>query len=259
MEYHETANIFPLDEEHIADLAKDIRQHGLLRPIEVFEGKILDGRRRWLACEQGKVKPWTLEVHPEDPIAYVLSLNLHRRHLTTSQASMCAARARGLYDKRAKERQKAGGKAGRQKQLDGVPANLPEPRSDSRDQVGESFGISGKNVDRATRIQREGVSELVTAVDAGKLSVNKAVYIASHPEDVQRDLLKIELSREQTTQRKANTEKLEKANRKPPGELQGVGIIRANEAINCLTRIPKNDALRKRGFQLVTDWIKHNK
>jgi hypothetical protein len=46
---------------------------------------------------------------------------------------------------------------------------------------------------------------------------------------------------------------------KPEGERRGKGVILANEAINCLTRIPKNDALRKRGFQIVTDWIKANK
>ena len=44
----------------------------------------------------------------------------------------------------------------------------------------------------------------------------------------------------------------------PTGARPGVGIIRASEAINCLIRIPKNDPLRKRGFQIVTDWIKHN-
>lgn len=43
-----------------------------------------------------------------------------------------------------------------------------------------------------------------------------------------------------------------------PTKEKGVGVIRANEAINSLIRIPKNDALRKRGFQLVMDWIKHN-
>lgn len=39
----------------------------------------------------------------------------------------------------------------------------------------------------------------------------------------------------------------------------GKGVMLANEAINCLMRIPKNDPLRKRGFQIVTDWIRHNK
>ena len=41
----------------------------------------------------------------------------------------------------------------------------------------------------------------------------------------------------------------------PEGVSRGVGVDRANEAINCLKRIPKNDRLRKRGFQIVTDWI----
>lgn len=43
-----------------------------------------------------------------------------------------------------------------------------------------------------------------------------------------------------------------------PPKSRGVGVQRANEAINCLSRIPKHDPLRKRGFQIVTDWIRHN-
>jgi hypothetical protein len=45
----------------------------------------------------------------------------------------------------------------------------------------------------------------------------------------------------------------------PEGVSRGSGIVHAHEAIACLKRIPKNDALRKRGFQVVTDWIRHNK
>ena len=44
-----------------------------------------------------------------------------------------------------------------------------------------------------------------------------------------------------------------------PGKFRGVGVLRANEAIDALKRIPKNDALRKRGFQIVSDWIKANR
>jgi hypothetical protein len=40
--------------------------------------------------------------------------------------------------------------------------------------------------------------------------------------------------------------------------VRGVGVDYANQAINCLIRIPKNDGLRKRGFQIVTDWIRRN-
>jgi hypothetical protein len=44
----------------------------------------------------------------------------------------------------------------------------------------------------------------------------------------------------------------------PEGVSRGKGVMRANEALNCLMRIPKNDGLRKRGLQIVTDWISHN-
>ena len=49
------------------------------------------------------------------------------------------------------------------------------------------------------------------------------------------------------------------AEREPePGKWRGVGVLQANEAIDALKRIPKNDALRKRAFQIVRDWMDSN-
>jgi hypothetical protein len=44
------------------------------------------------------------------------------------------------------------------------------------------------------------------------------------------------------------------------GEIKplGVGVFRGHEAIDCLSRIPKDDRLRGRGFQIVMDWIRNN-
>jgi hypothetical protein len=52
----------------------------------------------------------------------------------------------------------------------------------------------------------------------------------------------------------------------PPDELQpngtikrlGIGVIRAHEAINILKVIPRQDALRQRGFEIVTTWIRNH-
>ena len=260
MDFHEAANIFPLDEEHIAELAKDIKKHGLLTPIETLKGKIIDGRRRFLACKKAKVKPDFVDVTSlvEDPISYVLSGNLHRRHLTVSQAAMCAQRARAMYDKAAKERQREHGKT-----APGKPKNTCDQKSTSvsgkaRDDVGKAFGVSGPSVARAKQVQQHGIPEVVEAVDRGEVTVTTASSIAAQPTELQKPLLDAALQKRQQKSPKAKPGK-SNGKAKPAGEFQGVGVIRANEAINCLKRIPKKDALRKRGFQIVTDWIKHNR
>jgi hypothetical protein len=251
-EYHTAANIFPLDEENLGSLAKDIGGRGLQVPIEMLDGKIIDGRRRWLACEKAGVEPDVVEVETDDPVGYVLSLNLHRRHLTVSQAARCADRARKMYDDAAKERQK-GGQGGKL-----LPVNCPEAKGDARDQVGDVFGISGKSVDRARKVREEGIPQLGAAVDAGKLTINKAATIASQSDKkLQRQLLAAETQRKQ--QGVSPKSKPQKQKEEPGrGESRGAGVRRAHEAINCLIQIPRNDRLRKRGFQIVMDWIRAN-
>ena len=68
MDIHEAANIFPLDEEHLGDLAAAIKAHGQQVPIELLDGKVIDGRRRLRACELAGVRPKTRTVETSDPI-----------------------------------------------------------------------------------------------------------------------------------------------------------------------------------------------
>lgn len=257
---HEAADLFPLDEDHIDDLAEDIKTNGQQVPIELFEGKIIDGRRRFAACQRIGKEPLTRTVKVADPIAYVLSLNLHRRHLTPSQLSMVAARVRAIYDKQAKERQTATLKKGDKP----VPASLPErERSDARDLAGKAVGVSGKSVDYATRVIERGVPELVKAVDEGRIAVSTAAIHASDPPEVQKEIAGAAKIRYDRSAVREHLRKEPEPTPEPMGngevKVKGVGIVHANEAINSLTRIPKNDALRQRGLQLVMDWIRHNK
>lgn len=258
MEFHEAANLFPLDETEIQSLAKDIKKNGLLCPIEVFEGKIIDGRRRFMACKVAGIEPDTVKVNPEDPIAYVLSLNLHRRHLTTSQRSMVGSRAREMYDKQAKERQRDGQRAGGKKRQgdNSMVENLP-PTSKARDAAGKAVGVSGKSIDHATRVLNNAVPELIKAVDEGRIAVSTAAIHASDPPEIQRDVAERK-KRTYSVPPTAKNQEVEPVKPVEPGKSRGVGIQRAHEAIACLKRIPKNDALRSRGFQVVTDWIRHN-
>jgi ParB-like chromosome segregation protein Spo0J len=72
------------DDDQLQDLTDDIRAHGLIDPIVLFEGMILDGRTRAAACERAGIAPRyaRFEGGREDALILVISHNLKRRHLT---------------------------------------------------------------------------------------------------------------------------------------------------------------------------------
>jgi hypothetical protein len=72
-------------------LAEDIKANGLVEPITLYEGKVLDGRNRWRACEIAGVEPKTVPYVGDNALGFVISRNLRRRHLDTSQRAMIAA------------------------------------------------------------------------------------------------------------------------------------------------------------------------
>jgi hypothetical protein len=76
-------------EAELAELAEDIRKHGLREPITLYNGAILDGRNRYAACKRTGMEPRFVEATPADlnggPASYMLSRNLYRRHLDAEQ------------------------------------------------------------------------------------------------------------------------------------------------------------------------------
>lgn len=250
LEFHEAANLFPLNEEELGVLAKDIRANGQHKPIELFDGKIIDGRRRYKACQIAGTKPTFMNVIIDDPIAYALSLNLHRRQLTPSQCAMIGQKAMQMYTKQAKERQKLSKGRGEK-----GPVNLPDLKGDARDLAGKAVGVSGKLIDHANTVVNKGVPELEKAVNEGRLSVSSAAKIATtETEDTQKELAdKAKFSGGRYRQPKVHEPKEEddEAETQEPIQSRGKGVAIAHEAINVLNTIPKSDGLRKDGFQLV--------
>ena len=57
LEAHSAAAMFPMmSADELQALAADIEAHGLVEPVVLFEGKILDGRNRVKACELAGVR-----------------------------------------------------------------------------------------------------------------------------------------------------------------------------------------------------------
>jgi hypothetical protein len=52
---------------------------------------LVDGRNRRAACKLAGYRPEIRLLNGEDPTAYVLSANVHRRHMTAGQRAMAAA------------------------------------------------------------------------------------------------------------------------------------------------------------------------
>ena len=84
---HPAAELFPLmAKDELQTLAADIKKNGLLVPITLNkDGALLEGRNRLNACQIAGVEPRFDTYRGNDPVGFVMSANIHRRHLTTSQ------------------------------------------------------------------------------------------------------------------------------------------------------------------------------
>ena len=95
---HPAAELLPgMSEQELRELGEDIRKNGLYEGVALLDGKLLDGRNRLDAMQVAGIRLVTGNGHPEwanipyrnvqgvEPFTYVISKNIHRRHLTAEQ------------------------------------------------------------------------------------------------------------------------------------------------------------------------------
>ena len=186
-EYHDVANIFPLmTSDEFQEICDDIKKNGLLSPIVLIGGKILDGRNRYLACRHVGVEPTYVTYTGDSPIEYVLSANLKRRSLTVGQKAMIAEKALPLFKAEAERRRRGSWAKPGEKVGSKVTDNCPSPMKpaenaktgESTDLAGKSAGVSGKSVQRARKLRETASPEVVSAVESGDMSLNEAVEVS---------------------------------------------------------------------------------
>lgn len=96
LDYHPIANGFPLATSlEFESLKSNIQEHGLIHPIILYEGKILDGRNRFNACRALNIeaKYETFTGTYQEAFEFSNSMNASRRHLTAGQKAVIAAKA----------------------------------------------------------------------------------------------------------------------------------------------------------------------
>jgi N6-adenosine-specific RNA methylase IME4 len=163
LEFHPVANLFPLMVgEPFADLVRDIKENGLREDIWLFEGKILDGRNRYRACLEAGREPRYREWVDDGrgPVAFVVSENLHRRHLNESQRAMVASRLATLPFGANQH------------------AQICAP---SQSSAGALLNVSRRSVQDAKVVIERGSTELSAAVDRGGLPVSVAAKLIALP------------------------------------------------------------------------------
>ncbi|SHE67176.1 N6-adenosine-specific RNA methylase IME4 [Kaistia soli DSM 19436] len=212
--FHPLANLFPLIEgEAFAELVADIAARGLEDPIVLHEGKILDGRNRFRACQAAGVAPrftiFGLAAEPSsfmiraalaglpltdhemrltpidlgelpadftvagvpgaDALGYVISKNMHRRHLDASQRALVAARLATMRP--------------------GRPSEKAEISAISQREAAEVMKVDRASVQSARAVLDHGASELIEAVERGDIAVSAAADLSALPLEEQRRVI----------------------------------------------------------------------
>lgn len=161
-EYSELSTVFPSfqDDQEFLDLVESIKTEGLVHPIVIWQGKIVDGRHRHLACKEARVKPeytylpddWSLDKVKNR----VVALNVLRRQLTTGQRALVAA---ALANMTQRDNQWS------------ARTNSSELKSNK--QTANQLGVGTTAVKTAKNIKKD-TPDLAEKVNKGEMSLNAA-------------------------------------------------------------------------------------
>ena len=167
---HPLCACFPeMGDDTFAAFCEDIREHGLLEPITILEGMILDGKARYKACQITDTEPVfrQFEGTEQEAASWVFSQNAMRRQLTVSQQAMVAAHF-------------------------AINFNI------SAAKAAETAGVDPTTVERARKVINSGDQNVISLVETGAARVTRAAdYVTGRidqdkfEEQVKRDGKKI--------------------------------------------------------------------
>jgi DNA methylase len=182
--WHEKTKLVPMaSSEELDAITKDIAQNGLQNEIVLFEGKVLDGRNRIIACATAGTEPRFTVFEPSEVSAsdFVYSQNLYRRQLTKNQRAALAAELVPQFSLGARQRQIEAGQHG----ADGGRGNkklLPQKCGERFTAASEAAkfigGVSGRYVEKVLSLDRKARAknefDLLDKLKSGLFSIRDA-------------------------------------------------------------------------------------
>jgi ParB-like chromosome segregation protein Spo0J len=154
----------PMTPEEFESLRESIHVNGVLNPITIHEGMVLDGWHRYMAanelgmdCPEAELEDWI------DPKDFVLAQNKNRRHITAAKLAMATT---AVYEWVPRGRQNK-------------PAMSAGLKTSA--ELAEISGTSERTIRQAKSVMKNATPEVQEAVKSGKIGLYKAQEISKLP------------------------------------------------------------------------------
>ena len=151
----------PMRDSEYGALCESVVKVGILNPIVLFGGMVLDGWHRYRAAHDEMMPVTTIELASDiDPQVYVIAQNKDRRHLTQSQLATSAIKVYAWL-------------------ANGVNTSLqagyaPSAQVKSSAEIAKIAGVSTRTIVQAKQVDTDATQEIKEAVASGEMSLKKA-------------------------------------------------------------------------------------
>lgn len=174
---HPACDLFPaMSEDDFQELKANIAEHGVRDFVTFWKGQLVDGRHRVRAMQELGIDVMCHASElfdDDDPFAFAISVNLKRRHLTTSQRAMIASRLATL-------------RHGTNQFEEKEESQICHSSSATQNEAASALNVSKRSVTEAKALERDAAPEVTAAVHAGTVTLNAATNLVKAEPDKQK-------------------------------------------------------------------------
>jgi ParB-like chromosome segregation protein Spo0J len=167
---HPLSSAFPaMTANEYQELKDSIEVNGVLNPITIYEGMVIDGWHRYKAANELMVDFVEMDLDESiDPKDFVLAQNKNRRHITAAQLAIATTAVYAWVPR------------GRQNKSVGTTDLIKTTA-----ELAKLSGVSESSIEKAKSILKNATPEVKEAVKSGKIGLEKAKAISKLPKEKQ--------------------------------------------------------------------------